>query len=311
MSFQPTTSCLTSEPLFGLMSEDRRQIFNQLGLIPYLQQRQILKLTDLPLHCECYLHNDEAPWILFIPGIGTYSELYCEMLCKLSKQGFNTLSIDLPGHGYSGGERGDYRLKELINQLRLVLDYIEQRYCGLIGLFGCSIGSRIGLALAERDKRIRALMCHTLFINELAPDIFHSMGWQALSFSCLFMPGMKVDFRTFINIDDLLSHNPMGEFARHDSKLVWNYPITTLESIYNAASHILEQPLGIPGAIIIGEHDDVLYPTYIRRLIKQSAQPFDLFEVEDAAHMLPFDQVDITVETASQWFHDAMVPISR
>ncbi len=287
------------------MSEKRRQIFEKLGLSPYLEQRQILTLTELPLHCEYYFHSDTAPWILFIPGIGTYSELYCEMLCKLSQQGLNILSVDLPGHGYSGGERGDYRLDTLITQLGLVLDHIEQHYSGPFGVFGCSIGSRIGLALAEQDSRIRALMCHTLFINELAPDMFHSMGWQALSFSCQFMPGMKVDFRTFIDIDNLLSHNPMGEYARQDSKLVWNYPIATFESVYNAPSKILHQTLDIPAAIIIGERDDVLYPAYIRRLIERSAQPFDLFEVENAAHMLPFDQVDSTVETTAQWFKEA------
>ena len=287
------------------MSAKRRQVFEQIGLSPYLKQRQILTLTELPLHCEYYLHSDDAPWILFIPGIGTYSELYCEMLAKLSQQGFNCLSVDLPGHGYSGGERGDYRLDTLVDQLQQVLDHIEKHYSGPIGVFGCSIGSRIGLALAEQDARIKALMCHTLFLNELAPDMFHSMGWQALSFSCQFMPGMKVDFRTFIDIDNLLSHNPMGEFARHDTRLVWNYPIATLESVYNAPSKILHQTLGIPASIIIGECDDVLYPAYIRRLIEQSAQPFDLFEVEGAAHMLPFDQVDITTETSAQWFNEA------
>ncbi len=287
------------------MSAKRQQVFEQLGLIPYLQQRQTLTLTELPLHCECYLHSDDAPWIVFIPGIGTYSELYCEMLAKLSQQEFNCLSVDLPGHGYSGGDRGDYRLDSLLQQLNLVLDYIEQNYSGPIGLLGCSIGSRIALALTEQDKRVQALMCHTLFINELAPDMFHSMGWQALSLSCQFMPGMKVDFRTFIDVDNLLSHNPMGEFARHDSKLVWNYPIATLESVYNAPSKILHQTLGIPAAIIIGERDDVLYPAYIRRLIDQSAQPFDLFEVEGAAHMLPFDQVDTTADTCAQWFNEA------
>lgn len=294
-----------SKSLPDYMSPKRQQVFEQLKLTSYLQQRQILTLTELPLHCECYLHDDDAPWIIFIPGIGTYSELYCEMLCKLSQQGFNCLSVDLPGHGYSGGDRGDYRLDSLIGQLRLVLDYIEQNYSGSIGLLGCSIGSRIGLALAEQDNRIQALMCHTLFLNELAPDMFHSMGWQALSLSCQFMPGMKVDFRTFIDIDNLLSHNPMGEFARHDSKLVWDYPIATLESVYNAPSKILHQTLAIPAAIIIGEKDDVLYPSYIRRLIDQSAQPFDLFEVENAAHMLPFDQVDVTADTCAQWFHEA------
>lgn len=288
------------------MSAKRLRIFEQLNLTPYLQKRKILTFGTLPLNGECYHHSDDAPWIVFIPGIGTYSELYCEMLCKLAQQGFNTLSIDLPGHGYSGGPRGEYQLDTLVTQFGEVFDYIEQNYSGAITLFGCSIGSRIGLALAEHDARIKALMCHTLLLNELPPDMFHDMGWQALSMSRWMMPGMMVDFRTFIDIDNILEHNPMGEFARHDSRIVWNYPIATLDSLYSAPSKILEKPLGIPAAIIVGEHDDVLPPAYIHRLIEQSAQPFDLFEVSNAAHMLPFDQVDITVETVSHWFKEAL-----
>ncbi|MEH6823226.1 MAG: alpha/beta fold hydrolase [Motiliproteus sp.] len=290
------------------MSAKRLRIFKQLNLIPYLQQRKILSFGTLPLNGECYHHSDDAPWIVFIPGIGTYSELYCEMLCKLSQQGFNTLSIDLPGHGYSGGPRGAYQLDTLVTQFGEVFDYIEQNYSGAITLFGCSIGSRISLELAEHDARIKALMCHTLLLNEVPPDMFHDMGWQALSMSRWMMPGMTVDFRSFIDIDNILEHNPMGEFARHDTRIVWNYPIATLDSLYSAPSQILEKPLGIPAAIIVGEHDDVLPPAYIRRLIKQSAQPFDLFEVSNAAHMLPFDQVEITVETVSHWFKEALKP---
>ena len=287
-------------------SAQRQQVFEQLGLIPYLKRRQILRLTDLPLHCELYRHSHDAPWILFIPGIGTYSELYCEMLAKLSEQGFNCLSIDLPGHGYSGGKRGDYRLDTLLQQFGEVLDHLEQHYPGPIALFGCSIGSRIGLALAEADTRIRALMCHTLFLHELPPDLFHSLGWQALSLNSWLMPWMEVDFRTFIDIDSLLEHNPMGEFARHDSLLTWNYPIGTLDSVYSASSRILDQSLNIPSAIIVGERDEVLPPSYIKHLVERSAQPFDLFEVSDAAHMLPFDQIDTTVQTVADWFDEVL-----
>ena len=286
------------------ISDRRRKIYQQLGLTPYLEQRQLLELFALPLHCEYYLYDDDAPWLLFIPGIGTYSELYCEMLCKLSQQGYNCISVDLPGHGYSGGPRGSYRLDTLVEQLRGVIDHLEQHYSGPVGVFGCSIGSRIGLALAEADPRVQALMCHTLFLKELPPDMFHSLGWQSLSINRLFMPWAEVDFRTFIDIDNLLSHNPMGEFARHDSKLVWNYPIATLDSVYSASSAIVQQPLDIPAAIIVGEHDDILPPSYIHQLIDQCEQPFDLYEVSDAAHMLPFDQVDITVETVAEWFDE-------
>lgn len=286
-------------------SERRTKIFEELGLLPYLSRRRPLQLGELPLHCELYYTDTEAPTLIFLPGIGTYSELYCETLAKLCDRGYNLIGVDLRGHGYSGGPRGHYRVEQVIADVGEVIDYLEQQFNGPLGIFGCSLGARLGLAVAEADPRVRALLCHTLFLAELPPDLWHSLGWSWLGVSSLFMPSLKVSFRQFVNIEDMLTHNPMGRYANQDDRLVWDYPLSTLKSVYNYPSRILQEALNIPSAILIGERDEVIPIDYTRALIRRSDQPFELIEIPGAAHMLPFEHIDETVEAAAHWFDRA------
>ena len=283
----------------------RARLLNELGLAPFLQRCQIIELGELPLHCELYHHHPDAPTIIFLPGIGTYSQLYCELLSRMSDQGFNMVAVDLRGHGYSGGERGGYRVAEVIEDIQQLIDHLQQDYQGPFGLFGCSIGSKLGLAITEQEPRIEALLCHTLFLAEIPPDIWHAMGWGSLYFSNLFTPNLKINLRAFVDIDNLLQYNPLGKYADKDPLLVWDYPVYTLHSVYSYSSQILKCSLERPCAIIIGSDDQVLNTDYTRKLVERSAQLFDLMVIKDGSHMLPFDHIDDTLQASSEWFHQA------
>ncbi len=289
----------------------RSRIMQELGLTPFIERCEQIDLGELPIHCEIYRFDPSAPTIIFLPGIGTYSQLYCELLARMSDQGFNMVAVDLRGHGLSGGDRGGYRVAEVIDDIKQVIDYLEQDFSGPIGLYGCSIGSRLALAVAEEEPRIQALLCHTLFLSEVPPDIWHSLGWNSLSFSNLFTPYLKVNMRTFVDIDSLLAHNPMGKYADQDPLLVWDYPIYTLHSVYNYPSKILKQELNIPSAIIIGSKDDVLNTSYTEKIVDKSMQPFELIVIEDGSHMLPFDHIDDTLAASCQWFDQAFLQVDH
>lgn len=285
----------------------RRRVLHKLGLTPYLARCEVLEFGELPLHCELYQHAPDAPTIIFLPGIGTYSQLYCELLSRMSERGFNILAVDVRGHGFSGGPRGGYRVNEVIADIQQLLDRLQSRFGGPFGIYGCSIGSKLGLAVAERDSRIQALLCHTLFLNELPPDIFHMIGWNSLFFSNLFTPQLKVNLRLFVDIDNLLKYNPMGRYADHDPVLVWDYPVYTLHSIYSYPSRILRQSLAVPAAIITGDKDEILTLEYTRKLINRSVQPFELIVIKDGSHMLPFDHIEETLEASCDWFARAFM----
>jgi pimeloyl-ACP methyl ester carboxylesterase len=219
-----------------VIPEARKRLRKALGADAALESRQVLRIGELPLHCELYESQVDAPLLIFLPGIGTYSELYAQMFAALCQQGFNVLSIDLPGHGYSGGPRGMYTVEQVCQCVTEVLDAVEARYSGPAYLFGYSIGALLAVAAAERDSRISKVICGTLLMTELPPDLFHYMGWQWTWGSGLLFPNMKMPLSVMVDFHQLLAGHPAGELINEDPLLVLDYPFRTLSSLFSHRS---------------------------------------------------------------------------
>jgi pimeloyl-ACP methyl ester carboxylesterase len=285
-------------------AKQRKYLINVMGMSKFNNAKKCVDLGDVPVHCEVYEHSKEAPVIIFIPGIGTYSEMYCEFLCKFSEWGFNVISVDLRGHGYSGGERGLYTVEDVQEDISLVISHFSKVYNDKIGLFGCSIGSPLALAAAESDSRVKALLCHTLFLTEHPPDLIHWIGWNSLGLTSAFIPFMKVDFRQFIDIEKLVENNAFAPFIKFDDLIVWQYPVKTLSSVYRRKCRVLNEKFAFNAAIIVGSRDEILSLSYERSIVSEMQHPFDILEIEGAGHMLPFERVKDTIIKASDWFNN-------
>lgn len=284
--------------------EERRLILmDALRITPFIEKRKNVLVGDVPIHCEIYPAKKDDPVIVFIPGIGTYSEMYCEFLQKLSTWGFNVVGVDLRGHGYSGGERGSYTVAEVVSDLSQVVDLVSDSFNDRIGFLGCSIGAPLARACAEKDPRIRALLCHTLFLTEYPPDFFTFSGWNMLHLSRLFLPDFKIDFRSLVDMDALLSGNAFADFIDYDDLIVWDYSVRTLSDTYSDRTRLIDETMDFKAAIITGEHDEVISPDYMRYIIDKMTHPFDLIIIPGTRHMLPFLHVKDTVLACRDWFN--------
>jgi alpha-beta hydrolase superfamily lysophospholipase len=286
--------------------EIRKYLTKALGLQPFIKKRKLVNLGDMPVHIEIYESKPADPVIIFVPGMGTYAEIYCEFLCKLSREGFNVVGVDLRGHGYSGGERGDYTVEQVADDLSEVVSYCTNKYNDRIALFGCSIGSPLALAAAERDSRVKALLCHTLILNELPVHFTYSLAWQYLKLLSVFMPCFKLDIRTFIDIRNVMEGTVLAALADHDNLLVWSYTINTLASVYCYRSSVVSQKKDFQSAIMIGSRDEILKVDYMREIIKCCRHPFELIVIEGGNHALQFDHVDKTISKSAAWFKRAL-----
>ena len=283
----------------GLPSRERLREKLQIG--PWLEKRQAFQLGKDALHCELYEYDVAAPTVLFLPGIGTYSELYAEMLGKLSERGFNVVAIDLPGHGYSGGPRGLYTVEQVNFAVSMVLDHLQKRFTGPFSIFGYSIGALLGVAAAEQDERIEAVLCGTLLLPDIAPDFLHEMGWQWTHASAFFFPYMKAPLRLFVDFKMLLASHPAGEEINRDPLVVFDYPLKTLSSAFSCHCNVLKQRYPFKSAIIHGDRDEVLPLAYSKRVVEQCEQPFELLVMEQTGHMVPWLRTDKLVDIAAKW----------
>ncbi len=296
--------CLAgSQPVHETLQE-RNNLRQALGLSAALQQREVLRIGDL--HCELYPHASEAPLIIFLPGITTYVELYAVFLTELQRQGFNVLAVDLPGHGYSGGARGDYRVGQVLKALQSVLDIMQQRFSEPVGIYGYSIGALLAVALAERDARVRSVLCGTLLVPDIPPDFFHQFGWQWLSGTALLMPRMRLPLRQLLDLEALLTGRPAAGLMQHirnDSRMVYDYPVATLASLFSWRLGVVRRAYtSFMAAIVHGEHDEVLPASYSQRLVNRLQHPFKLMTLRDEGHMLPWDNPAVMAALAAGWF---------
>jgi len=284
----------------------RRQYRRLLGTEPWLKQRQLFPLPEIGIHGELYHHHADAPVLIFLPGIGTYGELYAEFLGRLCQQGFNVLVLDPPGHGYSSGKRGVYTVEQMDTAVSVAIDRLREEYHGNIGLFGFSIGSLLAISAAEQDDRVQATLGVTLLLPDLPPDMTYWAGWQWTWGSAFFFPHLQVPLGNMVDFLQLLEGHPAADLINDDPLIVFNYPLSTLSSLFNHRCGISRRRYGFQSATLHGDRDEVLPLGYSERVVKYCQHPVELIAVPGGRHMMPWMQTEQLLELSSEWFHRAL-----
>lgn len=272
-----------------------------LGLTGLLELRECW-LFEEQLHLEIYPHSETSPTLIFLPGIGTYVELYAELLSALNSRGFNIVAIDPPGHGFSAGQRGRFEVIGFAEQMVRLISALETRFKGPWGAYGYSIGAVSALALAERDERIETLICGTLLVSEYPPDLIHSLGWSWTSLSAFWFPSVCVPLRSFIDFEKLLSNHPAGRWINQDRRIVFDYPLATLANLFSHKSAIFERRFSFRLCVMQGDCDEVLPIEYAQRVKEESEHPIQLEIIAGAGHMLPWDDPAKLAQRISDYF---------
>ena len=71
--------------------------------------------------------------LLLVHGIGSTGAAWEPVVARLSAVGVPTITVDLPGHGNSSKETGDYSLGALASLLRDLLDFLDVPAAVLVG----------------------------------------------------------------------------------------------------------------------------------------------------------------------------------
>lgn len=269
-------------------SPEKRHLRQGLGIDQLLQKREVWRL-NASINVEIYPVSREAPNILFLAGIGTYVELYAELAVALNNLGYNVIAVDPPGHGYSSGTRGRYTLLQFQGHLIHVLDHLTERFTGRWIAYGYSIGAVSAVALAEKDDRISEVVCTTLLLSEVPPDLLYAVGWTWTRFSAMWFPHLQIPLKSFIDFETLLGDHPAGPFINKDDRMIFDYPLETLASLFSHKSGIVTQAYPFKLTVLQGDKDEVLTLEYTHRVIQAVEHPIELEVIEGYGHMLPWD----------------------
>jgi alpha-beta hydrolase superfamily lysophospholipase len=100
--------------------------------------------------------KDAKGTIILLHGIRAYKEHFLPICKLLSLKGYNSIIIDLRGHGESEGKYCTFGQKEK-QDISLIVDEIiaDNRLSNDIGIWGQSLGAAISLQVLAIDKRIK------------------------------------------------------------------------------------------------------------------------------------------------------------
>ncbi len=106
-----------------------------------IDQRVVLHGQELAYR----LYEGAGPLLVLVHGVGSSGATWDPVVTRLVTAGAGVLVLDLPGHGHSAKERGDYSLGALASTVRDLLDHVGVEECILVGH---SLGGGIAMQFA-------------------------------------------------------------------------------------------------------------------------------------------------------------------
>jgi pimeloyl-ACP methyl ester carboxylesterase len=126
--------------------------------------------------------------ILLIHGIGSSNLTWSAAFDRLTATGAHVIAVDLPGHGESSKQPGDYSLGALASTLRDLLDHLGHQRVHLVGH---SLGGGVSLQFSYQfPERVESIVL--VSSGGLGEEAFSGLRAAA-------MPGSEIALRWAIN----------------------------------------------------------------------------------------------------------------
>jgi len=203
--------------------------------------------------------------------LGTWQGLFIKTARELCKNGFAVLRFDFRGSGDSEGEFEKQTIETMLEDLDCILNNLNFIDTEKIGLIGHSLGGKVAILKAAKDKRIKCLAV-----------------WST--------PALHQDVLSKAFVDEV-----------KDKKYLWfkdigyGIGIKQVESClkYNALKAL--RKIKIPILIVNGSEDESVPPSHAKKLYKNANKPKKLVILKGANHAF-LDNKEIIKET-KDWFN--------
>jgi pimeloyl-ACP methyl ester carboxylesterase len=99
-----------------------------------------LEAHGVPIHLDLHRADEPRAVVVFQPGSGAHARFYFLAAGLLARHGYHVLAVDRPGHGLSGGPRGDCTIDEAIEVADHVISDARTQWSLPVVLMGSSLG---------------------------------------------------------------------------------------------------------------------------------------------------------------------------
>jgi len=223
-----------------------------------------------------YPASESKNAILIFHGITAYSEPYKMIAEPLKKEGYAVFGLDLRGHGFSDGLRGDYPNRErLIKDLCETISFLKQKYSNLI-IFGHSLGV------------VSAIIASNHCIDKIDGLILLSAGTEVKT--GVYTPlSMKQKLKILLSSifkpsKPVISYYRDGMTGLNDPIYNFNYTLRFMK-IFSPKKIKFPDSLNIPVILGVGDQDEIFTVDSARNLLnKINCKNKEFFVIQSGKH---------------------------
>ncbi len=300
-----------------------RSLMEKVGLGEYYGtwREEWLEVEGRRLALYHFESAPDDPVVVFVPGTSVYALLYVELLCKLSRQGFNVVGVDPRGHGMSSGRRGVYTLGELVEDALAAVRHAASAYGERVAVAGSSQGGMVAFYCAAAEPRLKAAVCHNVIAPD-EPDNERMTRWPALYGPMLRLsrlPLVEAAVRTplgklmtpvssylDLKAEPCRIFPDIGRFFREDPLALSAVSLSALASLGSTPMAVRVEEIKVPVMVIHSGEDNIFPEDYVRRVYARLECEKEFLYLPGRPHLVTIDYVDEVVPPVAAWLKKVM-----
>jgi len=256
-----------------------------------------------------YRSNKDAPCVIFLPGTMTHPLFYDDFLAALAARGFNVIGVHFLSHGKSLRDRKVYTVDDMVQNVQDTISFCLVHFGSNIIVMGSSQGGILGMAVAAKDNRIKAVFAHNLLLPTLKESIsitnfptwfklFYGVFPPVMKFLAKMMPRLQVPITAYLDFDRITSSPETQVGFYHDPIGLTSYPLSFLASLFTAdLSGITDGSIKCPLVVIASKGDPLFSFSYCQEVFERIAAPEKaMILFDEPCHLIFNECVDKVIE---------------
>jgi alpha-beta hydrolase superfamily lysophospholipase len=249
------------------------------------------------IHLDLHRSAQPRAIVVFQPGSGAHARVYFLLGGLLAQRGYSLLAIDRPGHGLSGGARGDCTVEQAIGVSAAAIDYARRAFGLPVVLMGSSMGGLLTIFGLLRGQRPDLAVAH----NFVYPGKLFSMRLRARWIAR--HRTRPYPLTELVHGFEKLSDDPaIAAYlrSRADPGFAGELTARSVASLFGFSTAAPQST--VETLVLTGDRDRAIPAWATRFFMWWSGLPsYELKVIGNAGHLLFHDHLDQSVPLITQW----------
>ena len=273
--------------------------------LPFYRNQEVFEIADIDAddlpgkhvqlsHGLVHFHREgqrTAPVVVLVHGFSAFSYVWERNVNSLLAQGYQVISLDLYGRGYSARPNTAYTRQLFVEQIKELLD--DQQIDEPVYLAGLSMGGAISVRFAELypDRVAGLILLAPLTTTpKIAPLPIPIIGeYVAYSFVIPSLPKRQLDDLSNLEkaLDWVAQFEPQMRYKGYRKAMLATVRGLMQEPMLDAYFAVAKT--NIPSLVVWGDADKVLPYRQAQGVQKALGEHCQLVTVEGAGHALQYE----------------------